>query len=138
MNDFLLKLFAVETINTLPMDRLYPILENIENDYISLIEKTYDLDLESLGHDDKIKKLNDTILASFKNTLLNFDEKEHKSFYDFYNGAVDYSDENVYVNMKKFTSLGLMYLFLSKSGTYFDFVIPVEIIEIYEELLKSA
>lgn len=138
MNDFLLKLFAVETINTLPMDRLYPILENIENDYLELMAKSYNLDLDNLSHVEKIAILNNTILNKFKENLLSFDEKEHKSFYDFYNGAVDYSDENVYVNMKKFTSLGLMYLFLSKSGTYFDFVIPNEIIDIYEELLKSS
>lgn len=138
MNDFLLKLFAVETINTLPMDRLYPILENIENDYLKLIAKSYNLDIDNLTQDEKIIVLNNTILNKFKETLLSFDEKEHKSFYDFYNGAVDYSDENVYVNMKKFTSLGLMFLFLSKSGTYFDFVIPNEIINIYEELLRSS
>ena len=138
MSDFLLKLFKVETINKLPIDRLYPIVEALDQDQRKLIASSYELGLEGLSEREEIDAIHEMILSKFKDTLLSFDEKEHKSFYDFYNGTVDYGDENVYVNMKKFTSLGLMYLFLSKPGGYFNFVIPVELIEEYERLLKSS
>ena len=138
MSDFLLKLFKVETINKLPIDRLYPIVEALDQDQRKLIATSYELGLEGLSEREEIDAIHETILSKFKDTLLSFDEKEHKSFYDFYNGAVDYGDVNVYVNMKKFTRLGLMYLFLSKSGGYFNFVIPVELIEEYERLLQSS
>lgn len=138
MSDFLLKLFKVESINKLPIDRLYPIVEALDQDQRKLIASSYELGLEGLSEKEEIDAIHEMILSKFKDTLLSFDEKEHKSFYDFYNGAVDYADENVYVNMKKFTSLGLMYLFLSKTGGYFNFVIPVELIEEYERLLKSS
>lgn len=138
MSDFLLKLFKVETINKLPIDKLYPIIENLEDYQRTLISSSYKIDISKLNEEEQNKVLYEKILSEFEKTLMNFDEKEHKSFYDFYNGAVDYSDENVYVNMKKFTALGIMYLFLSKSGTYFNFVIPTELIEKYEELLKSS
>ena len=138
MSDFLLKLFKVESINKLPIDRLYPIVEALDQDQRKLIASSYELGLEGLSEREEIDAIHEMILSKFKDTLLSFDEKEHKSFYDFYNGTVDYGDENVYVNMKKFTSLGLMYLFLSKTGGYFNFVIPVELIEEYERLLKSC
>ena len=138
MSDFLLKLFKVESINKLPIDRLYPIVEALDQDQRKLISSSYELGLEGLSEREEIDAIHEMILSKFKDTLLSFDEKEHKSFYDFYNGTVDYGDENVYVNMKKFTSLGLMYLFLSKTGGYFNFVIPVELIEEYERLLKSS
>lgn len=138
MSDFLLKLFKVETINKLPIDKLYPIIENLDDAQRALISSSYKIDISKLNEEEQNKVLYEKILSEFEKTLMNFDEKEHKSFYDFYNGAVDYSDENVYVNMKKFTALGIMYLFLSKSGTYFNFVIPTELIEKYEELLKSS
>lgn len=138
MSDFLLKLFKVETINKLPIDKLYPIIENLDDYQRTLISSSYKIDISKLNEEEQNKVLYEKILSEFEKTLMNFDEKEHKSFYDFYNGAVDYSDENVYVNMKKFTALGIMYLFLSKSGTYFNFVIPTELTEKYEELLKSS
>lgn len=138
MSDFLLKLFKVESINKLPIDRLYPIVEALDQDQRKLIASSYKLGLEGLSEREEIDAIHEMILSKFKDTLLSFDEKEHKSFYDFYNGTVDYGDENVYVNMKKFTSLGLMYLFLSKTGGYFNFVIPVELIEEYERILKSS
>ena len=138
MSDFLLKLFEVESINKLPIDRLYPIVEALDQDQKKLIASSYELDLEGLSEREEVDAIHETILSKFKDTLLSFDEKEHKSFYDFYEGAVDYSGENVYVNMKKFAGLGLMYLFLSKSGGYFNFVIPVELIEEYERLLQSS
>ena len=138
MSDFLLKLFKVESINKLPIDRLYPIVEALDQDQRKLIASSYKLGLEGLSEREEIDAIHEMILSKFKDTLLSFDEKEHKSFYDFYNGTVDYGDENVYVNMKKFTSLGLMYLFLSKTGGYFNFVIPVELIEEYERLLQSS
>lgn len=138
MSDFLLKLFKVETINKLPIDKLYPIIENLDDAQRALISSSYKIDISKLNEEEQNKILHEKILSEFEKTLMNFDEKEHKSFYDFYNGAVDYSDENVYVNMKKFTALGIMYLFLSKSGTYFNFVIPTELTEKYEELLKSS
>lgn len=138
MSDFLLKLFKVETINKLPIDKLYPIIENLDDYQRALISSSYKIDISKLNEEEQNKVLYEKILSEFEKTLMNFDEKEHKSFYDFYNGAVDYSDENVYVNMKKFTALGIMYLFLSKSGTYFNFVIPTELTEKYEELLKSS
>ncbi|WP_454205802.1 hypothetical protein [Peptoniphilus sp. Marseille-Q6390] len=138
MSDFLLKLFKVESINKLPIDRLYPIVEALDQDQRKLIASSYELGLEGLSEREEVDAIHEMILSKFKDTLLSFDEKEHKSFYDFYNGTVDYGDENVYVNMKKFTILGLMYLFLSKTGGYFNFVIPVELIEEYERLLKSS
>lgn len=138
MSDFLLKIFEKETINKLPLDKLYPILESLDDEQLQNIATTYSLDIEGLNSSEKVEKVGREITGRFAEVLNRFDEKEHKSFYDFYNGSVDYSDENVYLNMKKFTALGYMYLFLSKSGTYFNFVIPVELIEMYEDLLARG
>lgn len=138
MSDFLLKIFEKETINKLPLDRLYPILQSLDDEQLRHIAHTYSLDIDDLNGEEKIDALEKEIKGRFSEVLNTFDEKEHKSFYDFYNGSVDYSDENVYVNMKKFTALGYMYLFLSKSGTYFNFVIPVELVEMYENLLANS
>ncbi len=138
MSDFLLKIFENETINKLPLDKLYPILESLDEKQLQNIATTYSLDINDLNNSEKVDRIGREITGRFAEVLNTFDEKEHKSFYDFYNGSVDYSDENVYVNMKKFTALGYMYLFLSKSGTYFNFVIPVELVEMYERLLANS
>lgn len=49
MSDFLLTLFKVETINKLPIDKLYPIIESLDAEQRMLIASSYDLDLSGLS-----------------------------------------------------------------------------------------
>lgn len=138
MSEFLLNIFERETINKLPQDRLYPILESLDEEQLLSIATTYSLNISDLNNIDKVNLIYETINNRFEEVLNKFDKEEHKSFYDFYNGTVDYSDKNVYVNLKKFTALGYVYLYLSHTGTYFNFVIPVELINKYEQLLANS
>ena len=69
---------------------------------------------------------------------MKFNEIEHKSFNEFYMGIIDYSDENVYISLKEFSNLGFIFLFTENGGKLYNFRIPEEICEIYDELLKTT
>ena len=68
MSDFLLKLFKVETINKLPVDKLYPIIESLDADQRQLIASSYDLKLEGLSLTEEVEEIYKKITDEFKNT----------------------------------------------------------------------
>lgn len=83
MSDFLLKLFEVETINKLPIDRLYPILEALDQGQRKLIASSYELGLEGLSEREEIDAIHETILSKFKDTLLSLMRRNTSPFTTF-------------------------------------------------------
>ena len=130
--------FKVETIDALPTGKIEDILNLVNDTYLEVMARNHQVDYDNLSMDDIKEELHNNILENFKATLMSFDKKELKSFNEFYQGIVDYSDEMVYVNLKKFLSLGFIFLFLSKSGGYFTFVMPDPLIDQFEELLRTS
>ena len=126
--NFIYELFKVETIHSKRCEKLEDILSLLNEKYINYLTKKYNTD--TIG-------LKEKILKDFKDNLLKFTEDEHKSFYELYNGEVDYSNENLYINLKKFTSLGLVYLFTTNGGKLYEFQIPIELVNQYEDLLRT-
>ncbi|RVU55609.1 hypothetical protein [Anaerosphaera multitolerans] len=137
MNNFIKELFKVESIEHSKLETLEETLEIIEDDYLEKLTESYEIDV-SIIRNEKIRRLNSKIKEDFKSNLMNFTSEEHKSFNEFYNGIVDYSDENVYVNLKKFTALGIIFLFTTNGGKLYIFKIPDELCEIYEELIRTS
>ncbi|SHH12536.1 hypothetical protein SAMN02745245_00627 [Anaerosphaera aminiphila DSM 21120] len=137
MNNFVRELFSVETIEHPKLETLSETLEIIQDDYLELLVKNYYVD-DEITRNQKISELNEKIKAEFRERLLKFSAEEHKSFNEFYNGVVDYSDENVYVNLKKFTNLGMLFLFTINDGKLYTFKIPDELCVVYEEMLKNS
>lgn len=125
---FIYELFKVETIHSKRCEKLEDILSLLNEKYINYLSKKYNTDTI---------RLKEKILKDFKDNLLKFTKDEHKSFYELYNGEVDYSNENLYINLKKFTSLGLVYLFTTNGGKFYEFQIPIELVNQYEDLLRT-
>lgn len=130
--------FKAETIDALPTGKIEEALDLVNDIYLEVMAKNHDVDYDNLSMEDIKIQLHKKILENFKPTLMTFNKSELKSFNEFYQGIVDYSDEMVYVNLKKFLSLGFIFLFLSKSGGYFNFVVPDPLIQMFEELLQTS
>lgn len=137
MNNFITELFKTETIYSEPLDNLKDILSIVSDDYLDILSYAHSLD-RTKSRNEVLDNLHNSIVSNFKKTLLKFSKAELKSFNEFYNGIIDYSDKYVYLNLKKFLNLGFIYIFISKTGTYFHFVIPNELIFEFEELLKNS
>lgn len=130
MENFMTKVFRVETIEHPKKDNLKDILDLISDEYCTLMCNKYEI------KEDK-EILYKKILDEMVENLSNFTKEEHKSFYDLYNGVVEYSDENLYINLKKFSALGYIFLFTTNGGKLYNFKMPDEIMDKYEELLRS-
>lgn len=138
MSNFVYEFFKEETIEYPLVDDLKDILEIIQDNYLEIIAKNYSMDVEDHNRNQLIELLNKKIILDFKKNIMDFNEVEHKSFNELYRGMVDYSDENIYINLKKFSRLGLIFLFTENGGDLYNFRIPEEICEIYDELLRTA
>ena len=136
MSNFVYEFFKPETLEHPLLDNLKEILEILNEDYLNTIALNYNIDSEKYTRNQIIDILNVKIPEDFKKNIMNFDEIEHKSFNEFYRGIIDYSDENVYINLKKFSRMGLIFLFTENQGKLYNFRIPEEICEIYDELLR--
>ncbi len=137
MSNFLLELFKDETIYSEPKEDLREILSLVSDEYLDILSFAHGLDTEK-NREEILDDLHSSILLNFKKTLLKSNKDELKSFNEFYNGIIDYSDKYVYLNLKKFSNLGFVYIFISKTGTYFHFVIPKELLTEFEDLLKNS
>ncbi|MGO3752202.1 MAG: hypothetical protein ACTJGH_05515 [Peptoniphilaceae bacterium] len=135
MENFVKNFFEIETINCKKENKLGNILELVEDEYLNLMLEKYKISKDD-ARNNLEAILKESIIRNFKNNLLGFTPLEHKSFYDLYNGIVEYTDENLYINLKKFTSLGLIFLFTTNEGQLFNYKIPDELMDVYEELLK--
>lgn len=138
MSNFVYEFFKEETIEHPLVDDLKDILEIIQDNYLEIIAKNYSIDVEDHNRNQLIELLNKKIILDFKKNIMAFNEVEHKSFNELYRGMVDYSDENIYINLKKFSRLGMIFLFTENGGDLYNFRIPEEICEIYDELLRTA
>lgn len=136
MSNFVYEFFKEETIEYPLVDNLKDILEILQDNYLGVIAKNYEIDLDNFNRNQLIEILNKKIILDFKKNIMEFNEVEHKSFNELYRGIVDYSDENIYLNLKKFSRLGLIFLFTENGGKLYDFRIPEEICSIYDEMLR--
>lgn len=137
MNNFITELFQKETIYSEPLADLRGILALVSEDYLDILTYAHSID-KTKNYDEILDELYNSIINNFKKALLKSSKDELKSFNDFYNGVVDYSDKYVYLNLKKFSNLGFLYIFISKTGTYFNFVIPDELLLQFDDLLKNS
>lgn len=136
VQNFVYEFFKEETIEHPLLDNLKEILEILQENYLNSIAKKYNIDLDKYTRNELIEILNKKIPVEFKKIIMTFDPVEHKSFNEFYRGMIDYSDENVYINLKKFSGLGIIFLFTENGGKLYNFRIPEEICEIYDEMLR--
>lgn len=136
MANFVYEFFKNETIEHPVLDKLNEILQILSEDYLNSIAFNYGIESDKYTRNQIMDILNIKIVSEFKDRVTGFTPDEHKSFYEFYNGIIDYSNEMVYINLKKFSNLGLIYLFTDNGGKYYNFRIPEEICVIYEELLR--
>lgn len=132
MSNFISEFFAKEIILGETLETLSDILPIAHEDYLKAISKNYECEGES------VQALAAQIEKDFEQKLMEMEPSEQKAFYDFYNGAVDYTDENLYINLKKFSHMGWLYLFEKKGGKYYEFIIPAELLTIFEEMLKKS
>lgn len=98
MSKIIKEFFKVETIDALPTGKIEDILNLVNDTYLEVMARNHQVDYDNLSMDDIKEELHKNILENFKATLMSFDKKELKSFNEFYQGIVDYSDEMVYVN----------------------------------------
>lgn len=132
MSSFISEFFAKEIILGETLETLSDILPVAQEDYINAISKNYECEGES------VQALAAQIEKNFEKKLMEISPEEQQAFYDFYNGAVDYTDENLYINLKKFSHMGWIYLFEKKGGKYYEFIIPAELLTIFEDILKRS
>lgn len=132
MSSFISEFFAKEIILGETLETLFDILPVAHEDYINAISKNYECEGES------VQALAAQIEKNFEKKLMEMEPSEQQAFYDFYNGAVDYTDENLYINLKKFSHMGWIYLFEKKGGKYYEFIIPAELLTIFEDMLKRS
>lgn len=137
MSNFVKEFFKSETIYGKPEESLPNILERIEEEHLRILSTVHHIDVKKT-RTEKINLLIENILNNFSTTLLSCDQEELKSFHEFYNGAVDYSNKYVYLHLKKFVQLGYIYLFTENDGRLFHFQIPVELCVQFEQLLQTS
>lgn len=136
MSNFVYEFFKPETLEHPVLDYLREILEILNEDYLNTIAENYGIDSNSYTRNQIIDMLSTKIPGDFRNNIMQFNPVEHKSFNEFYKGMIDYSDENVYINLKRFSKMGLIFLFTENGGKLYNFRIPEEICEIYDEMLR--
>ena len=132
MSSFISEFFAKEIILGETLETLFDILPVAHEDYINAISKNYECEGES------VQALAAQIEKNFEKKLMELSSEEQQAFYDFYNGAVDYTDENLYINLKKFSHMGWIYLFEKKGGKYYEFIIPAELLTIFDKMLRRS
>lgn len=138
MSNFVYEFFKPETIEHPLLDNLYDILRILQENYLNSIAEEYEINSDTHTRNEIIDILTEKIPSDFKNRLMAFTPEEHRAFYDFYNGIVDYSDEMVYVNLKKFSKMGIIFLFTENGGKLYNFRIPEELCKKYEYLLQNS
>lgn len=137
MSNFVYEFFKDETIEHPLLDDLKDILEILQEDYLEVIAKNNKIDPNTCTRNQLIEELNVLIPLNFKKEVMNFTPEKHKSFNELYRGIVDYSDENLYISLKEFSRLGFIFLFTENGGDLYNFRIPEEICEIYDEMLRT-
>lgn len=137
MSDFVTKLFEKEMIETRPKGNIGEILPYVGEEYLNVLAKTYGL--EHIEDTDTLyEELEKAVISQFKERITAEDPIFIKGFNDLYNGVVDYGDENLYIFFKEFAWRGWLFLFSTNRGKLFNYRIPDEICEMFEELLRTT
>lgn len=137
MSNFVKEFFKKETIYGKPEESLSNILERIPDEHLQILCTLHHIDTTK-PHGEIMDTLTQQILKGFSQQISACTAQEQKSFYEFYNGAIDYSNEYVYLHLKKFVQLGYIFLFTENDGRLFHFQIPAELCRQFEELLQIS
>lgn len=131
MSRFLREFFRPVTIEGQVIDSLRDTLNVISEDHLSIILKS-----QGLNEDVKKNDLYDFLPQAFEKDLKSLDGNLIKAFNDIYRGIIDYTKDETYIILKKFTDKGYIFIYTNNDGKYFNYRIPDEICQVFEKLLR--
>lgn len=131
MSRFLREFFRPVTIEGQVIDSLRDTLNVISEDHLSIILKSL-----CLNEDVKKNDLYDFLPQAFEKDLKSLDGNLIKAFNDIYKGIIDYTKDETYIILKKFTDKGYIFIYTNNDGKYFNYRIPDEICQVFEKLLR--
>ena len=131
MSRFLREFFRPVTIEGQMIDSLIDTLNVISEDHLNIILKS-----QGLNEDVKKNDLYDFLPQAFEKDLKSLDGNLIKAFNDIYRGIIDYTKDETYIILKKFTDKGYIFIYTNNDGKYFNYRIPDEICQVFEKLLR--
>lgn len=131
MSRFLREFFRPVTIEGQVIDSLRDTLNVISEDHLSIILKS-----QGLNEDVKRNDLCEFLPQAFEKDLKSLDGNLIKAFNDIYRGIIDYTKDETYIILKKFTDKGYIFIYTNNDGKYFNYRIPDEICQVFEKLLR--
>lgn len=131
MSRFLREFFRPVTIEGHMIDSLRDTLNVISEDHLNIILKS-----QGLNEDVKRNDLCEFLPQAFEKDLKSLDGNLIKAFNDIYKGIIDYTKDETYIILKKFTDKGYIFIYTNNDGKYFNYRIPDEICQVFEKLLR--
>ena len=131
MSRFLREFFRPVTIEGQMIDSLIDTLNVISEDHLNIILKS-----QGLNEDVKRNDLCEFLPQAFEKDLKSLDGNLIKAFNDIYRGITDYTKDETYIILKKFTDKGYIFIYTNNDGKYFNYRIPDEICQVFEKLLR--
>lgn len=131
MSRFLREFFRPVTIEGHMIDSLRDTLNVISEDHLNIILKS-----QGLNEDVKRNDLCEFLPQAFEKDLKSLDGNLIKAFNDIYRGIIDYTKDETYIILKKFTDKGYIFIYTNNDGKYFNYRIPDEICQVFEKLLR--
>lgn len=131
MSRFLREFFRPVTIEGQMIDSLIDTLNVISEDHLNIILKS-----QGLNEDVKRNDLYDFLPQAFEEDLKSLDGNLIKAFNDIYKGIIDYTKDETYIILKKFTDKGYIFIYTNNDGKYFNYRIPDEMCQVFEKLLR--
>ncbi len=131
MSRFLREFFRPVTIEGQMIDSLIDTLNVISEDHLNIILKS-----QGLNEDVKRNDLCEFLPQAFEKDLKSLDGNLIKAFNDIYRGIIDYTKDETYIILKKFTDKGYIFIYTNNDGKYFNYRIPDEICQVFEKLLR--
>ena len=131
MSRFLREFFRPVTIEGQMIDSLRDTLNVISEDHLNIILKS-----QCLNEDVKRNDLCEFLPQAFEKDLKSLDGNLIKAFNDIYRGTIDYTKDETYIILKKFTDKGYIFIYTNNDGKYFNYRIPDEICQVFEKLLR--
>lgn len=131
MSRFLREFFRPVTIEGQMIDSLRDTLNVISEDHLNIILKS-----QGLNEDVKRNDLCKFLPQAFEKDLKSLDGNLIKAFNDIYRGIIDYTKDETYIILKKFTDKGYIFIYTNNDGKYFNYRIPDEICQVFEKLLR--
>ena len=131
MSRFLREFFRPVTLEGQMIDSLRDTLNAISEDHLNIILKS-----QGLNEDVKRNDLCEFLPQAFEKDLKSLDGNLIKAFNDIYRGIIDYTKDETYIILKKFTDKGYIFIYTNNDGKYFNYRIPDEICQVFEKLLR--